>query len=410
MIRRRVKWLAIVATAVAVGVTGTGSGLAAAKVTMTFWHTYNPEETRVFMEEVLPKFHAQHPEIQVNAVAQPYDGLHDSLIVGVAGGVTPDVMRMDIIWVPEFAKLGALEPLDAYPGFAALKDQVFPGPLATNYYRGMYYGIPLNTNTQVFIYNPDFLKEAGLSVPPTTIDEFKRYAAAFRGRKDKYAFAPGGPYPWQMLPWFWSLGGRITDDAYTKASGYLNGEASVRALEEMNGFVKDGTWAPTLLGAQPTTWDGYKEGRYGALLEGPWFFALMKDVKAVSGLVPAGPAGSISVVGGENIVIFRNSKNKQAAWEFVRFMLSDEAQTTMARAGVIPVTVSASRSDAVRQVAYYEPYVRQLATARPRTPVPVWNRMDKILNDAFESVFRGVATSKEALDRAAREVDASLAR
>ena len=53
---------------------------------------------------------------------------------------------MDIIWVPEFAKMGALTAVDDLPGFAEMKDTLFEGPLSTNYYDGKYYGVPLNTN------------------------------------------------------------------------------------------------------------------------------------------------------------------------------------------------------------------------------------------------------------------------
>ena len=34
--------------------------------------------------------------------------------------------------------------------------------------------------------------------------------------------------------------------------------------------------------------------------------------------MPAGDGGSISVIGGENIVMFENSENKEAAMEFLR--------------------------------------------------------------------------------------------
>ncbi|HCW51518.1 MAG TPA: ABC transporter substrate-binding protein [Clostridiales bacterium] len=414
---KRCRKLLALAVVVALALTLAAAGCAkepvAEEVTLTFWHTYNTDsnENKVLMETLIPAFEAKYPHIKIDAVVQPYDGLHDSLIAAVAGGMAPDLMRMDIIWVPEFAELGALEPLDDYPGFDELAESVFPGPLSTNLYKGKHYGMPLNTNTQVIVYNPEFLQAAGLSEPPATIEEFKAYAAEFTGQDGKYAFAPGGPYPWAMLPWFWSLGGRITNDDYTQASGYLDSDASVAALETMAQFTKDGCWAPTLLGGQPGTWDGFKAGNYGAVLEGPWFFAILQSElgdKMQGAPVPAGPGGSLSVVGGENIVIFESCRHKDAAWKFIQFMLSDEAQIAMAETGQMPVTFSASESDVMKEVGYYGPYIEQLKTALPRTPVPAWNKIDKILNDAFESVFRGVASAREALTQAAEEIDLLL--
>ena len=72
---------------------------------ITFWHTYNTDgpETSRFDAVVIPAFQRKCPNITVEAIVQPYDRLHDQLVTAVAGGGLPDVMRMDIIWTPEFA-------------------------------------------------------------------------------------------------------------------------------------------------------------------------------------------------------------------------------------------------------------------------------------------------------------------
>lgn len=384
------------------------------QVTISYWHTYSTDSTenKTLNEIVIPAFQKANPHITVKAVVQPYDGLHDSMITAAAGGTTPDLLRMDIIWTPEFAKVGVLEALDSYPGFKEAKDSIyFPAPLATNLYKGKYYGLPLDTNTQVTVYNPEFLKEAGLSAPPKSMEEFKQYAAAFTGKDGKFALALDGTYPWQILPWFWSMGGTITNADYTKATGFVNSADSVAALAVLADMHKAGSLAPTMIGGQPGTWDGFKAGNYGSVIQGPWFFAILgNDLKGkmVGAPVPAAKAGSISVIGGENIAMFKASKNKEAAWKFIQFMLSDEAQIAMAKTGQMPVTKSASTNAVMKESGYYEAYIEQLLTALPRTPVPTWVKIDKALGDAFESVFRGKAEPKAALDQAAKEIDALL--
>ncbi|HWI52851.1 MAG TPA: extracellular solute-binding protein [Symbiobacteriaceae bacterium] len=386
---------------------------AEAPVTITFWHTYNADsnENKTLNEVVIPAFNKKYPNITVKSVIQPNDGLHDALVTAAAGGTTPDVMRMDIIWTPEFAKLGALEAVDAMPGFGDIKKAAFPGPLATNAYKGKYFGLPLDTNTQVMIYLNDSLKAAGMTEAPKSIEEFKKWYTANKGQKDKFAFALSGTYPWAYLPWFWSLGGKVTNDDYTKATGFLNSDASVAAVQLMLDMQKDGAFAQTHLGGQPGTWEGFKAGKYGAIQDGPWFFAIMGNElkgKMTAGTMPAGKAGSISVVGGENIVMFKNAKNKEAVWKFMQFMVSDEAQVAMAKTGQMPVTSTASASPVMKEAGYYDMYVKQLANAMPRTPVPAWSKIDDILGKAIESVMREKATPKAALDGAAKEIDALL--
>lgn len=384
------------------------------KVTITFWHTYNTDgpETKALNEVVIPAFQAKYPNITVKAQVMPYDGLHDNLVTAVSGGALPDVMRMDIIWTPEFAKLGALVQVDNLPGFSDIKGQVFPGPLSTNFYKGHYYGVPLDTNTQVAVYNKDLLKLAGLTEPPKTLDEVKQMAQQIKGQKDKWGLALGGPGPWQTLPWFWSAGGQVTDDQFTTASGYLNSDQSVAALQWIIDMKNAGLVGPSFLGGKPDPWGGFKGGNYAAISDGPWFFTIIgKDMgdKVVGTPMPAGPGGSVSVVGGENIVIFKTSKHQEAAWKFVQFMLSDEAQNAMAKVGQMPVTQSASNSDVMKSITYFAPYVTQLATAKPRTVSPNWPKIEKVLSDGFESAIRGKSTAKKALDDAAKQIDTLLA-
>jgi multiple sugar transport system substrate-binding protein len=383
------------------------------KVTLTYWHTYNTDsnENKVLNEVVIPAFQKKYPNITVKSVVQPNDGLHDSLVTAAAGGTTPDIMRMDIIWTPEFAKLGALEDLSKYPGFDTLKNAVFPGPLATNTFKGKYYGMPLDTNTQVTVYNPEWLKAAGLAAPPKTVEELKQYLTKTAG-KDKYGLALGGTGPWQFLPLLWTYGGKVTNDDYTKATGFLNSDDTIAAVTAVLDLYKQKLIAPTMTGGQPGTWEGFKAGQYGAVIDGPWFFgAMANDLKGkmVGAPLPAGKGGSISVVGGENIVMFKNAKNKEAAWKFIEFALSDEAQVAMAKTGQMPVTKTASANAVMKETGYYDAYVTQLQTAMPRTPVATWNKIDKVLSDAMEAVFRGADQPKSALDKAAKEIDALLA-
>ena len=122
--------------------------------------------------------------------------------------------------------------------------------------------------------------------------------------------------------------------------------------------------------------------------------------------VPAGPGGSVSVVGGEDIVMTQASKHKAAAEEFIRFMLSPWAQTQMAHAGQMPV-----RTDVTKQLtkinSYYAAFQKQLRTARPRTPSPNWPQIDTVLGNAVATALKSGDT-KSALDTAAQQIDGLL--
>lgn len=375
---------------------------------ITFWHTYNTDgpENAQLLDVVLPAFQRKCPNITVEPVVQPYDGLHDTLVAAVSGGGLPDVMRMDIIWTPEFAKLGALVKMDDLPGFSALKDAVFPGPLATSFYKGSYYGLPLDTNTQVLIRNTDLVPNA-----PATLDDVRAAAEALKGKPETWGLSVGGTDPWNILPWFWTAGGQVTDDNYTKAIGYLDSPASVQALQWLVDMNKDGLIGPAMLGGSPDNWGGFAAGNYAMLIDGPWFFPIIAKGKPniVGSPMPKGPGGSTSVVGGENIVIFSTSPNQDAAWAFAQFMMSEEAQMAMLAVGQISALKDLATSDAVKRVDYYAPFMIQLETAKPRTVSPAYPQIQKILSQAFEAALRGQKTAEQALKDAASQIDPLLA-
>lgn len=382
--------------------------------TITFWHAYGADskELETLQNVIIPGFEEKHPGADVQDVAVPYDQLHQKMITAAAGGDLPDVMRADIIWVPEAAKLGLLERLDtAMPDFAALAEKVFPGTLETNRYQDGYYGLPLDTNTRVQMYNAEALAAAGVSNPPRTFDDLRDLADKLAGT-GIYAFADNGLSGWNVLPWIWSAGGDITDPDYTKATGYLNSPESVAGVELLFDLFQAGQMPSIVLGSTgglPTS-DGLATGAYATILDGPWMYPIFEAAHPEFELqvapVPAGPGGSVSVVGGEDVVVFRGTPNKALALEFVRYLLSDEVQLAFAEIGQMSVLRGL---DVVAVNPTYELFVEQLQTAKARPPVPSWPKIDDLLQRHLQAAFQGEMSVQEALDLAAEEIDALLA-
>lgn len=301
-------------------------------------------------------------------------------------------------------------------GFEDVKNSVFEGPMSTNLYEGAYYGLPVNTNTKIAIYNKAALAEAGLTEAPKTMDEYVKAAVALKA-KGKYGIGASGIHAWGLLPYFWSLGGKLTNDDYTQVEGFLNSPESVTALETIVDWNNKGLVIPALLGGEPGAWDGIKSGEYAMIDDGPWFFSILMNDKenpfdvlnnTVRGLIPEGPGGSRSVIGGEDLVIFANSKHPKEAWTFAKWMLTEEPQKLMAKTGLIPTNKAAAEAMKEMDIPFIAEYVKQLETALPRTPIPQWGEMETIFNLACEKAIRGEQSPKDALDDAAKQIQALL--
>ena len=394
------------------------SPVLAQDVTITFWGSYgnggNSTQQDALNDTLIPAFEAVHPGIKVKYVDVPYDSLLQKLTTSAAGGELPDLVRADLGWVPQFADLGVLVPLsDAMPDFQELADKTYPGVLATNLYKGKYYGLPLDTNTRVLVTSQEALDAAGLSAPPASFDELKAMAEKLKG-SGTAVFADGGLGAWNIMPWIWSGGGDITDPGLTKATGYLDSAQNVATIQMLVDLYNGGQIPNLIIGNQGATGtsDGLPSVEYATIFDGPWMAGIWgeqyPDFTPIYAPIPAGPGGSVSVVGGEDIVVTSSSPNQEAALEFVRFTLSEQFQVEMAKTG--QMTVAPAYAEQQNAIApFYATFAEQLKTAKNRLPITSAGKVDGILSAELTAAFKGEASVQDALTKAAAQIDELLA-
>ncbi|KUK20696.1 extracellular solute-binding protein [Pseudothermotoga lettingae] len=393
------------------------------KKEIVFWHSYSTDsgEYKLLVEKIIPEFEKQHSDIKIVEMQVPYDEMRRRLITATAAAQFPDVMRMDIIWVPQFAEIGVLLAVDeTFPeDFAFLKDNFFDGPLSTCYWNDHYYGLPLDTNTRILLWNKKVFEEEGLSGPPETMDEFIEYIKLLTkdlnkdGTIDRWGYADSGLNPWNTIPWIYSMGGSILDPTNSKAEGYVNSPASVKALEVFSKLYKEGCISDTIAGGGSIgSFEGYAEGVYAMTIGGPWSWSIIKgqypDAEINYSLFPRGENGSRSVVGGEDIVIFKSTRYPKEAWEFVKYMVSYEVQREFSTVGQIPILKTLLEDSNIKEHPFMLIYLKQLETAVARSPHPAWNQISDVLQKAWEDAVIGDINPKEALDLAAQEIEAIL--
>ncbi len=384
-------------------------------VTISFWHHYSAQsaENETLMNVLIPAFEAENPGIKVNAVSHEWAELHDKILVSANSNALPDVARCDIAWLPEFQKMGILVALDEeMPDFTDVSGRLLDSAMSTTRIGGHSYALALNTNSKIVFYNTAMLEAADVKVP-STMDEWVETVKKLSGENANGQQVWGWNEPalagWNICPLIWSFGGSLTNEEQTKATGYINSPATVKAVETFAELVKAGAITGFNAGDIPMT-DGFGTGRYAMMLEGPWKSAELAgaypDVSYGTAPLPAGEGGSISVLGGEDIAMF-NTASKEAAWKFMQFMTSEYAETEMAKCGQIPVNKAALESDTVK-AADYAPFIDAIQTARARPTVAAWSEMDNELQVAMHAVVSGEKTAQEAMDELAAAWDLLL--
>lgn len=380
------------------------AALAEDKTKIVFWHTYGDAETPVLEQEILPMFYEKHPEIEVEAVRQDGGQFNQMLVTAFGTGMVPDVARVDIVKTSAYAKLGGILPLEGMEGFAELKDAVLEGPLSTSLYNGSYYGLPLNTNCKAAVMNMNVMAELGFTEPPKTMEEF--IAASLEKKPGSYTLNVSGLGDWDLYTYFWLFGGVLTDDGFTKATGYLDSEASVKAVQTLMDLHQKGVFTIRDVDGTPDAWDGINT-EYAMFFEGPWY-PFNAENNIVPALVPTYEGRSASVVGGENIVLFTGSEKQEAAWEFAKFMLTEEVQLKLLEVGVIPTLKSCVESDQVQKDAKWSVYMEQLQSAKSRIPTPQASTVEQLWSDAMNMIFMEGADIQTTLTDTAALIDQEL--
>ena len=380
------------------------------KTEITFWHTYNDKETRLLDQELIPAFEQENPGIRVRSINLANNNeLKNNLIVRASSNRGPDVVRMDIAWVPEFSYKGLLEPLNGFSGFENMLNCLHRKTMSVGFYQNQYYSLPLNLYTTALIFNRDLLERAGYSEPPGTMEEILLLA-----RKHRLRIGLGGLETWDTLPYLYSLGGAFMNEDFSKASGFLNGKETVRAVEQLAALYKDKQIDISVLINNVDNWAEVRSGELLMMDEAPWFYGLLNHADLDRALKQTLPVpfpqnkGPASIIGGENLVIMKGSKRRDEAWAFMKWMTGKEAQLVMSRAGLIPTNREAVEALTVEKESYLYPYLESMNNTFLRPPVKNWSKIDEVYTLYLRKIFLGELSVKDGLDHAASEIDKLL--
>lgn len=370
-------------------------------VTITYWHTHGDAESEILTDVVMPMWEEAHPDITVEVVRQDGSQYHEMIVISFGTGNGPDVARIDITNTASYAAEGGLVALEQYDDFDALKDTFLDGPLSTNLYKGSYYGLPLDTNCKVAVVNTLLLEsELGLTDVPETMEAF---IEAARGR-GTHSLNVSGVGDWDLYPYFWLFGGVLTDEGYTQASGYLDSEESIEAIETMISLMDEDIFTIRDVDGTADAWAGIND-TYVMFFEGPWF-GFSEDI--IPATIPTYEGRSASVVGGENIAVFATSDEQDAAYEFAKFMTSEAVQLEMLKAGQLPVLKSLVTHEDVLEDAKWSVFMSQLESAQARIPSPNNEDIKTIWSNAMNNIFINGEDVRTELENAALLMDEEL--
>ena len=341
-------------------------------------------------------FEKENPDADVKVTAVPWESAHTKISTAITSGKTPDVTLVGTTWMGEFAEMGGLEPT---PEGLVEEGDFFDGAWDTTVVGDTSYGVPWYVETRALYYRSDLAEKAGWDEAPQSWDELSQFSADLKskgGADYGISLPPGQTGSWQtMLPFAWSNGATLTDDAGTEYT--IDSPEMVEALEYYKTYFTDGLSPDRTLdpGELET---GFANGTYGSFISGPWHTGLVEDAGVsqddytVAPLPGKDSSPGTSFIGGGNLGVFSDSDNKESSWKFVQWLSDPEVQQdwydTM---GDLPSVQSAWESGALADDEQLSVFGEQLKTAAAPPAVPTWEQVAAALDSDIERATKGAA-------------------
>ncbi|MDW8053585.1 MAG: extracellular solute-binding protein [Anaerolineae bacterium] len=353
--------------------------------------------------------------IKLNVEVVPHDQVSVKLETALAAKApTYDLFVIDIIHLPKYAAAGWVTPLNDFIT-PEVEEDILPFAKQGVMYQGKWLGLPWKAEWMSFVYNKKMLADAGYDRPPSTWDELIEMSLALKQKgivEYPVIFSWAANYEQVTVDYVMlvkSLGGELFDE---KGEPVFNKGAGVEALQLMYDMMhKHQIIDPAALtlrggGARRDAAIGGK-GAFVFLWGTPLLVMNNPEKSPRAGefaiaMAPAGKGGSFSVAGPMGWSITAFSKNKEAAYEFIKCLAGPEGEKFMfLKEGAPPGWKSVLADPEVSaklKEAGGEVMAQQALNLAVRPALPYYSEWSSALQQEVHNVLTKQKTAQQALD------------
>jgi multiple sugar transport system substrate-binding protein len=382
--------------------TGGSSPAANLSGELTVWAMGN-EGTK--LSTLADAFTKENPGVKVSVTPVDWGQAVAKLQTAIAGNTTPDVSQMGTDMMGQFGATGAFEPV---PSDIA-SSTYFESAWNTNDVAGVVSGVPWYVETRLLYYRTDIAEKAGITSPPATWDDLMAMAKAMKEKGGSKFGISLGTKNWQeYFPFLWQNGGDVVDASGNPA---LNSPQAVEALTFYDSFFKAGLTPKSV----PEGFDitpAFVKGDNPMFFSGPWHLGLIDtaggaDFKSKWAIAPMPKkVTGTSFLGGSNVVVFKNSKNKDAAWAFVKFLSDPKTQALWYTTATDLPAVQAGWDDpTVKSDPNVALFGEQLKDTKAQPVSATWSELSSALNDTLEKMTTGGMEPQAAADQMQKDAE-----
>lgn len=293
---------------------------------------FQPSTDRAWPQRVWQDLRAAHPGVTLDLQLSPgrTEQVLQKLLVARTSGEGPDLACIRMQWAGDLLRRGLLEPLEGVVP-ESVWQEVVPSLASAVKMEGVVRVLPYDVGVRVILYRADLFRGAGITEPGPgwTRQDLVRAARALTldrdqdGTVDQWGFGlPGARHEktvFQWLPWFWSLGGDLREDA-DGAPPMLHSQAAVRAMQWYRDLAKEYRVTPPTGYSmdQAAVFQGLAGGLFAMTEGGSWEPALLEEysrhwrqvrIAPLPSMEPGGPP--VTLVDGWGFVLLTRDPEKR---------------------------------------------------------------------------------------------------
>ena len=396
------------------GAAGSGGGAKIddkpAKGTVEIW-TQGADGAK--LPDMFTEFKKDNPDVTINMTQVPEAEFISKMTAAITAGTVPDLIYSFTESQSALLATGGFEPV---PDGLVKPNDFFPVIWDNSVVDDVAYGVPWYAYADMTIYRKDLAAKAGVEAP-TDWASMRTFGEKLKASGVEYPLAlyvNYDAYTARQLLTFAKQngGGFISDDQKTWT---INSKENVEALEYWSGLIKDGLASPDGPAFLDTvSWS--TTGKNAAIIDGgPWFIGWFDDANGKGwadqnlslAVAPTGPNGdTATTVGGGSWFVPKDSKNKDAAWKFARFMSTPQSQVKWYQIfHNMPALKTAWDDPAMKGDRVLETVKAGLETGVNLPKVATWNQVGDVIGQQIEKVVRGNTSAKDALDEAQKQAE-----
>lgn len=390
---------------------------------ITFWFPSENPANDAYYSGAARDFMAKNPNIQIDVTPIPSNAgdIETKLNAALLSNTFPDVFLAYLVFIGTRGSRGDFAELDSYINNWSEKSDIYPSSLEMGKYKGHYVGLGFAPAPDILTYRKDYFQEAGIdpNKPPTTWEQLADYAVRLTKRDsdgnviragfDMPAISPALVF---VEPFFRQNGSQVIDEV-NQVPAFAD-QASIDALQYLVNLYKKNVSIPYNFQKSDTV--PFMSGKSAMSYISPSQIASLiqadPTVADKLGYAPVmGRKKKVDFSGYRLFTIGAKSKEKDASWKFIEFLMSSDQVWKRYTDLKIPVVLNSLKDKFVQDNPKFNSIlVDYVQHGKGKAVVPWTSLANKYMALAYEEAITGKKSPANALQDAQAALEKELSK